>query len=124
MKAMTIRTMMLIAAVIALQAEGTGQARDTTSARTSEHRQERARRGMGGFRDENGNGIDDRIENQANASASRKDRFVDEDGDGICDGRAAGLGFKRGFMGGPAGTGKANGTGNGNGNQYGRGGKK
>lgn len=121
---MTTRTFILIAALIALHAEAMSQARDTTSARPSEQRQERVRGGMGSFHDENGNGIDDRIEHQAKGNAWRKDRFVDADGDGICDGRATGLGFKRGLMGGQAGTGKGLGAGSGNGNQFGRGGKK
>jgi hypothetical protein len=114
----------MIAALVAFQTAALGQSRDTTTARPLERRQERYRGGMSGFRDENGNGIDDRIEKQASGNASRKDRFVDEDGDGICDGREAGLGFKRGMMGGQAGNGKGTGTGSGNGNQYGRGGKK
>jgi hypothetical protein len=111
---------MMIAALVALQTAALGQARDTTTARPTEQGQERVRGGNGGFRDENGNGIDDRTEKQGKGNPSRKDRFVDADGDGICDGRAAGLGFKRGPMNGQQGSA----TGKGNGNRYGQGGKK
>ncbi|RIK77362.1 hypothetical protein DCC62_09670 [candidate division KSB1 bacterium] len=50
----------------------------------------------GRFRDENGNGIDDRREMPGNGRGHSRDKFVDADGDGICDGREAGLGFQRG----------------------------
>lgn len=35
----------------------------------------------------------------ASAAAARTDRFIDMDGDGICDNRASGLGFRRGGRG-------------------------
>ena len=123
---MTSRMMLLIAALTALPALAVSQSRDTTAAaRTTEQQRERVRTGQGGqgtFRDENGNGIDDRIERQGKGQGARKDRFVDADGDGICDGRAGGLGFKRGAMNGQQGAGA--GKGNGTGNRYGQGGKK
>ncbi len=53
----------------------------------------------GKFRDENGNGIDDRLEMKGKGKARGRDKFVDADGDGICDGREAGLGFQRGGSG-------------------------
>ncbi len=46
------------------------------------------------FVDRNGNGIDDRQERPEGKGLRRKDRFVDSDGDGICDGRAGGLGLR------------------------------
>ncbi len=48
------------------------------------------------FHDENGNGIDDRLEMKGKGRGRDRDKFVDADGDGICDGREAGLGFQRG----------------------------
>jgi hypothetical protein len=51
------------------------------------------------FRDENGNGIDDRLEMKGKGRGRGRDKFVDADGDGICDGREAGLGFQRGGSG-------------------------
>jgi hypothetical protein len=50
----------------------------------------------GKFRDENGNGIDDRLEMKGKGRGRGRDKFVDADGDGICDGREAGMGFQRG----------------------------
>jgi len=96
------------------------QTQDTSANR---HRQERSVASEGAFRDENGNGIDDRVERRGQAQGSKKDRFVDADGDGICDGRVGGLGFRRGA--GAAGqTGSSAGKGSGGGNRYGQGGKK
>lgn len=120
---MNSRTLVLIATLALLPASAASQSRDTTAAtRASEQKRERMRAGQEGFRDENGNGVDDRIERQGNTTSPRKDRFVDADGDGICDGRAGGLGFRRGAMNGQQGAGQ--GKGNGTGNRYGQGGKK
>jgi hypothetical protein len=54
------------------------------------------------FIDENENGIDDRDENgQGKCYKGRRgDRFVDKDGDGICDEREAHIGLKRRHRGG------------------------
>jgi hypothetical protein len=96
------------------------QTQDTTANR---ERQERNVAPQGAFRDENGNGIDDRVERRAKGKGAKKDRFVDADGDGICDERTGGLGFRRGA--GAAGqAGSAAGKGTGAGNRYGHGGKK
>ena len=50
------------------------------------------------FQDLNANGIDDAKETLENNSAEKKKRkrvkFIDTDGDGICDGRASGAGLK------------------------------
>lgn len=51
---------------------------------------------QGKFRDENGNGVDDRLEMPGKGRGRDRDKFVDADGDGICDGRESGLGFQRG----------------------------
>jgi hypothetical protein len=52
-----------------------------------------------GFVDLNANGIDDRIENagkdKAKGKKQPKDRFVDMDGDGICDGKESAIGLKK-----------------------------
>jgi hypothetical protein len=109
--------------MLALSQAAFAQSRDTTAgARTQEQQRERLRAGQSGFRDENGNGIDDRIEHHTPATGAKKDRFIDADGDGICDGRVGGLGFKRGNASGQQGTGAGKGTGIGN--RYGQGGKK
>ncbi|RCK73346.1 MAG: hypothetical protein IGBAC_0192 [Ignavibacteriae bacterium] len=48
------------------------------------------------FIDENANGVDDRIEKQQGVGKQKRlrDRFVDLDGDGICDGRSGGVGIR------------------------------
>lgn len=48
------------------------------------------------FIDENANGIDDKIENlQTNRKQKRlRDKFIDLDGDGICDTRQGGVGIR------------------------------
>jgi len=48
------------------------------------------------FIDENGDGIDDRLNNKGKKLQRGKDRFIDKDGDGICDGRESGVGFRVG----------------------------
>ena len=52
-----------------------------------------------GFIDKNANGIDDRIENAGSKGKQqgKKDRFIDRNGDGICDGRESALGIKKAF---------------------------
>ena len=62
---------------------------DTVAAKT-EQRKERSKQAV----DEDANGVDDKLE--ANERQRTRDRFVDEDGDGICDGRERGLGFRGG----------------------------
>lgn len=44
--------------------------------------------------DENADGIPDRAQGHGQGAKRRKDRFIDKDGDGICDGRAGGLGLR------------------------------
>ncbi len=48
------------------------------------------------FSDENGDGIDDRLARRGKGMQGGRDKFIDADGDGICDGREAGIGFHRG----------------------------
>jgi hypothetical protein len=52
-----------------------------------------------GFVDMNANGIDDRIETagkgKGKGKKQPKDRFVDMDGDGICDGKESAIGLKK-----------------------------
>jgi hypothetical protein len=51
------------------------------------------------FKDLNANGIDDAQEQEAGKNRQKmnrkRDRFIDADGDGICDDRASGAGLKR-----------------------------
>ncbi len=55
------------------------------------------------FVDANGNGIDDRVENgtlkgkngKMKGKGPRKDRFIDLDGDGICDGKESAIGLRK-----------------------------
>lgn len=48
------------------------------------------------FLDENANGVDDRMEQQQGIGKQKRmrDRFIDIDGDGICDGRQGGVGIR------------------------------
>lgn len=48
------------------------------------------------FIDENANGVDDRFEKQQGVEKQKRmrDRFIDLDGDGICDGRSGGVGIR------------------------------
>jgi hypothetical protein len=48
------------------------------------------------FIDENANGIDDRVEKKLGEGKQKRvrDRFIDLDGDGICDGRSGGVGLR------------------------------
>jgi len=56
-----------------------------------------------GFIDLNGNGIDDRLEGKQRSKGKgkgkgeidNKDRFIDLDGDGICDGKESALGLRK-----------------------------
>jgi flagellar biosynthesis component FlhA len=52
-----------------------------------------------GFIDANANGIDDRLEQKGNGKRKgqqqAKDRFIDTDGDGICDGKESAIGLKK-----------------------------
>ncbi|MBU1298009.1 MAG: hypothetical protein KKG06_03065 [Bacteroidetes bacterium] len=48
------------------------------------------------FIDKNANGVDDRMEKQRGEGKQKRmrDRFIDLDGDGICDGRSGGVGLR------------------------------
>ncbi len=54
-----------------------------------------------GFVDNNGNGIDDRLEagkggkRKMKGQKGNKDRFIDADGDGICDGNESAIGLRK-----------------------------
>jgi hypothetical protein len=52
-----------------------------------------------GFVDVNANGIDDRLENsgKGKGKGQPRDRFVDNDGDGICDGKESAIGLRKLF---------------------------
>ncbi len=57
-----------------------------------------------GFMDRNANGIDDRLEGigrwgKHKAKGRRMDRFIDRDGDGICDGRESAMGLRKLYRG-------------------------
>jgi hypothetical protein len=51
------------------------------------------------FKDEKGNGVDDSLETQSLGRKGGQDKFIDMDGDGICDGRESGMGFRHGKAG-------------------------
>lgn len=93
MKKLIIASVMLSLFVLAApgqtRPDTSAQASDTTTA-GSRHQKRLGQK----FVDENGDGIDDRL--QGARMRRGKDRFIDLDGDGICDDRASGLGFKRG----------------------------
>jgi hypothetical protein len=48
--------------------------------------------------DENGDGINDRVQGRQQRLRQGMDRFIDLNGDGISDSRECGLGFRRGGM--------------------------
>jgi len=52
-----------------------------------------------GFVDVNANGIDDRLETsgKGKGKGQPRDRFVDADGDGICDGKESAIGLRKLF---------------------------
>jgi hypothetical protein len=118
---MKTRALFLFVPVFCFSSALYGQTPDTVMNREKEKQEKKAVQ-QNGFRDENGNGIDDRTEKRGQGRGSKKDRFVDADGDGICDGRAGGLGFRRGAGGGQGSS--TGGKGSGSGNRYGQGGKK
>jgi hypothetical protein len=47
------------------------------------------------FIDTDGDGINDRLQRRQKAIRRGNDKFIDRDGDGICDDRVSGLGFRR-----------------------------
>lgn len=118
---MKTRVLFLFGAAFCVSSALYGQAQDSVANREKE-KQENTAMQQRGFRDENGNGIDDRAEKRGQLRGAKNDRFVDADGDGICDGRVGGLGFRRG-AGGTQGS-SAGGKGSGSGNRHGQGEKK
>lgn len=58
-----------------------------------------AEKKLEGFVDVNANGIDDRLETSAKGKGKGqpRDRFVDADGDGICDGKESAIGLRKLF---------------------------
>lgn len=50
-------------------------------------------------KDVNADGIDDALQQKGKKFKNKKDKFIDQDGDGICDGRASGLGWRLGTKG-------------------------
>jgi hypothetical protein len=63
--------------------------------------QEQKEQKLEGFIDQNGNGIDDRLEQGKDGKGygkgkkGQKDRFIDLDGDGICDGKESAVGLRK-----------------------------
>lgn len=81
----------------------TAPRQEMNQAREGERNQHQAQE-LEGFVDKNANGIDDRLEIGSKGQGPRgRDKFIDKDGDGICDERATGMGFRRGGAIGPAG---------------------
>lgn len=66
------------------------------SSDTAADRKEKEIEKKSAFIDENANGVDDRLEQKQKAGKQKRmrDRFVDLDGDGICDGRQSGIGIR------------------------------
>ncbi len=91
------------------QGEKSGQ-QETPGQKVSDtHKQTEARQqGLsGGFVDENGDGVDDRMRSDLQTGdratggnhqlrRQHRDRFIDQDGDGINDGRCSGTGLRQG----------------------------
>lgn len=71
------------------------------SAEADKESPEQPQKELQGFIDQNANGIDDRLEaNQASKGKGKgqpRDRFVDADGDGICDGKESAIGLRKLF---------------------------
>ncbi|MFA6455245.1 MAG: hypothetical protein WCW40_00375 [Bacteroidota bacterium] len=69
------------------------------SAQTVEQQKEQKKQVVPADYDANANGIDDAKEKQqvnVNKGSKKRDQFIDANGDGICDTRENGLGFRRG----------------------------
>jgi hypothetical protein len=65
----------------------------------TEKKNEENKQAATSFQDLNANGIDDAKENQQSSKKQHgrmRDQFIDANGDGICDNREQGLGFRRG----------------------------
>jgi len=71
------------------------------TSQTSEQQKKKEKALVIPMKDLNANGIDDAKENQVKGKATvsrTRDQFIDTNGDGICDNREQGLGFRRGKM--------------------------
>lgn len=84
----------LIALTLALSALSAAQ----TTSDTTRRAVKAGRQPM--FLDANGDGVSDRVQKRMQGPGRGIDRFIDMDGDGICDGRENGLGFQRSGPGG------------------------
>ncbi len=72
---------------------------DTKESERKSQQKEKESVKLEGFIDLNGNGIDDRLEGKQKGKGKgkmqNKDRFIDLDGDGICDGKESALGLRK-----------------------------
>ncbi len=90
-----MKTIWIILTIIILAAvESTAQAVQDSGAVRQEQNENKLRQHK--MVDENADGIDDRQQQQGKKFKNKKDKFIDRDGDGICDDRASGLGWRLG----------------------------
>lgn len=86
----------------AQQSDSTGiktSGKQTVQKKSVDPKVKKMQQKLKGFIDKNSNGIDDRLENRSIKGQKKrgkyKDRFIDLDGDGICDGRESAIGLQR-----------------------------
>ncbi|MDI6768002.1 MAG: hypothetical protein QME52_14370 [Bacteroidota bacterium] len=90
-----MKTIWIILTIIIFAAgESTAQAVQDSGAVRQEQKDNRLRQRH--MVDENADGIDDAQQQKGKKFKNKKDKFIDRDGDGICDDRASGLGWRLG----------------------------
>ncbi|MBA4311932.1 MAG: hypothetical protein C0417_04815 [Chlorobiaceae bacterium] len=87
----------ILAIVILTAGESAAQAVQDSGAVHREQKEKRLRQHQ--MVDENADGIDDAQQQKGKKFKNKKDKFIDRDGDGICDDRASGLGWRLGEKG-------------------------
>lgn len=93
---MTMKTIAVILLLTVAAQIGVGQNRDSTLPMQRVP-------SPGTFVDQDGDGVNDLMTGN---KKNKRDKFIDANGDGICDSREQGLGFKRKGVQSTAGTGK------------------
>ncbi len=79
----------------------TAKEKKAPSAQKVKQKVAKEKKGQPAFIDLNANGIDDRLERRGlkkgrgKGKKIRKDRFIDLDGDGICDGKESAIGLRK-----------------------------
>lgn len=93
-----MKTIWIILTIIMVAAaESTAQAVQDSGAVRQEQNENKLRQRQ--MIDENADGIDDAQQHKGKKFKIKKDKFIDRDGDGICDDRASGLGWRLGGKG-------------------------